>query len=95
MNTDHLSALELRLSNERERMIHDPTNKLRHIWIAQIEREIKNERELLKLDTADMPNLSDEELLSALERPEPSCLQMGAECPVCFPKNYDHDKAAN
>jgi len=66
MDTSHLSALELRLSNERERMLYDPQNKLRHVWIAQIEREIKQERELLKLGTQDMPDLSDDELLAAL-----------------------------
>jgi hypothetical protein len=66
MDTSHLSALELRLSNERERMLHDPQNRLRPVWIAQIEREIKQERELLKLGTQDMPDLSDDELLAAL-----------------------------
>jgi len=47
-------------------MLYDPQNKLRHVWIAQIEREIKQERELLKLGTQDMPDLSDDELLAAL-----------------------------
>ena len=66
MDTSHLTALELRLSNERERMLHDQQNRLRPVWIAQIEREIKQERELLKLDVGDLPALSDDELLAAL-----------------------------
>ena len=46
----HLNALELRLSNEQSYLIEAKTKKeqsLRRAWIAQIEKEIKSEKEFL------------------------------------------------
>lgn len=66
----HLSALELRLSHEREHMRHEQTEsgrKLRQTWIAQIEKEIAAERSFLGLpDENQMPQMSDAELLANL-----------------------------
>ena len=43
---DHLSALQLRLSNERIRLSNaktDAERELRKVWVAQMEREIQDE----------------------------------------------------
>ena len=66
-NMSHLSALELRLSNERVRLANAKTAKereLRRVWIAQIEKEIDREIEFIgKVAESDM---TDDELLAAL-----------------------------
>lgn len=63
----HLSALELRLSNERVRLANAKTAKereLRLVWIAQIEKEIDREIEFIgRVAESDM---TDDELLAAL-----------------------------
>lgn len=47
---DHLSALQLRLSNERIRL-NQATNKdeiaLRSVWVKQMEKEVQGEIEFL------------------------------------------------
>lgn len=61
----HLNALELRLSNERNRLAQAKTNKereLRKVWIAQIEKEIASERNFVGKET----EMSDDELLAEL-----------------------------
>lgn len=63
---EHLDALELRLSNERIRWSEAKTAKEkahRQVWIEQIEKEIKSEKEFLGLIEED---ISDEDLLAAL-----------------------------
>ena len=65
----HLNALELRLSNERNYLSNAKTEKeksLRTVWIAQIEKEIKSEKEFLGLTQEDDVNLTDDELLAEL-----------------------------
>ena len=65
----HLDALELRLSNERNYLIEAKTKKeqsLRRVWIAQIEKEIKSEKEFLGSPQEDDVNLTDDELLAEL-----------------------------
>lgn len=61
----HLSALELRLSNERGYLAKAKTEgerELRLVWIAQIEKEIAGERAfVVKQD-----DMSDDELLAEL-----------------------------
>ena len=63
----HLSALELRLSNERARLANAKTTQereLRRVWIAQIEKEIDREIEFIgKVAESDM---TDDALLAAL-----------------------------
>ena len=63
---DHLSMLQLRLSNERMRL-NQATNKgeieLRTVWIKQMEEEIKGE--LMFLDKYN--TMSDDELLRELQ----------------------------
>lgn len=62
----HLSALELRLSNERQRLTLATTpaeRELRSVWITQIEKEIEREQGFIAL-----PQLSDDELLAELEK---------------------------
>lgn len=70
-DTTHLHALELRLSHERERLRcarSGPERDLRAVWVAQIEREIADERRFLGI--ADTPNpgetMNDADLLAAL-----------------------------
>ena len=66
MNTTHLHALETRLSHERARCAGD-NSELRAVWIKQIEREIARERAHLGLTVEPAVNMSDDELLAALE----------------------------
>ncbi len=63
MNLAHLTALETRLSHERARFAVDGS-PLRQVWIAQIEKEIADEKRFLGLD--ELPEMSDDELLDAL-----------------------------
>jgi hypothetical protein len=62
---DHLSALQLRLSNERIRL-SQTTNKaeieLRTVWVKQLEKEVDGEYKFLNKDNA----MSDDELLKEL-----------------------------
>jgi hypothetical protein len=62
---DHLSALQLRLSNERIRL-SQATNKgeieLRTVWVKQLEKEIQGEVKFL----AQHNTMSDDELLKEL-----------------------------
>lgn len=62
--SDHLAALELRLSHERVRLQQAKTpaeRELRQVWVAQIEKEIAGEREFIS-----EPDMTDDELLAAL-----------------------------
>ena len=62
---DHLSALQLRLSNERIRL-SQATNKgeieLRTVWVKQLEKEVEGEYKFLNKDNV----MSDDELLKEL-----------------------------
>lgn len=62
---DHLSALQLRLSNERIRL-NQATNKgeieLRSVWVKQLEKEVQGEFEFLNQHNV----MSDDELLKEL-----------------------------
>lgn len=65
----HLNALSLRLSHERGYLAAAKSEKeraLRAVWIAQIEREIANEKRFLGIDDAPQSDMSDDELLAAL-----------------------------
>lgn len=69
MNMSHLHTLELRLSNERQRL-HDagmPDEKvIRAVWVEQIKKEIEAEKKFLGI-LDDIPNnLTDEQLLDLL-----------------------------
>lgn len=70
MDMSHLAALETRLSHERARLARETNatrRELRKVWIAQIEREISEERSFLGLpETEQLPEMTDEELLAAL-----------------------------
>ena len=65
----HLDALNLRLSHERGYLSEaktKPERELRKVWIAQIEKEIENEKKFLGI-TNDQPiPLSDDDLLGEL-----------------------------
>lgn len=64
----HLSALRVRLSNERGYLAKAKTDgerELRTVWIAQIEREIEGEKAFLGLDGCDT-DMTDDELLAEL-----------------------------
>lgn len=62
---DHLSALQLRLSNERIRL-SQATNKdeiaLRSVWVKQMEKEVQGEVEFLN----QRDDLTADELLKEL-----------------------------
>jgi len=66
--TTHLDALRLRLSNERVRLANAKTageREMRSVWAAGIEKEIQCEMAGKFSDT--LPNMTDDELLAALE----------------------------
>jgi hypothetical protein len=72
MDTDHLDALNLRLSNERMRLADAKTpyeRQLRAAWVASAEREIAGELAFLgQTEQARIAEIetSDEELLREL-----------------------------
>ena len=66
--SDHLSALQLRLSNERARLAaatRPGEIELRKVWVAQIEKEIAQER-IYATPEARNIEMSDDELLEQL-----------------------------
>jgi len=69
MDVSHLNALELRLSHERGYMAQAKTEKeqaLRKVWIAQIEKEIADEKKFLGLVDNEPCEISADDLLAAL-----------------------------
>lgn len=69
MDMTHLNALEVRLSNERGYLAQARTAKeqrLRTVWIAQIEKEIKGEKRFLGIVDHAEPEVSDDDLLAML-----------------------------
>jgi hypothetical protein len=65
---EHLSALQLQLSNERVRLANATTageRELRAVWVAQLEREIAGEHAFLGERIGD--DMTDDELLAALQ----------------------------
>jgi hypothetical protein len=72
MDTSHLNAIRLRLSNERNRLANSSTDaerSLRSIWVAGIERELQGELTFLGLPAELAPAeeaISDEALLAEL-----------------------------
>ena len=70
IDRSHLDALELRLSHERSYLAAEKTEKqraMRRVWIAQVEKEIAGERAFLGIADESAPEMSDEELLAALQ----------------------------
>jgi hypothetical protein len=68
MDTSHLNALQLRLSNERNYLAKAKTEgerALRKVWIAQIEKEIAGEEKFLAKQEPEV-EMTDDELLAAL-----------------------------
>lgn len=66
--TNHLDALELRLSHERVRLDNAKSIKertMRQVWVNGIEREIKHEIE--RLDSTPVESMTDDELFNALQ----------------------------
>jgi hypothetical protein len=69
MNTDHLVALQERLSRERVRLYAARTEKerqLRQVWVMQAKREIEQELRFLGMEAAPTVEMSNDELLAAL-----------------------------
>lgn len=67
MDTSHLEALMLRLSNERARLANASKAseiRMRQVWIAQIEDEIEGERKFLGYKAEEA--LSDDQLAAEL-----------------------------
>lgn len=78
---EHLDALRLRLSNERERVATARSAKeieLRKVWIRQIENEIAQEENRLHINAPDA-DMSDDQLLAELvgETPRTPLLPTG------------------
>lgn len=68
INTDHLNALEIRLSHEREYLSAAKTElekQMRNVWIAGITKEIEAEKKFLGIKDEEI-NMSDDELLKEL-----------------------------
>lgn len=68
--TEHLVALQTRLSNEKSRLNSARTKQerdLRAVWVHQIEREIDGEMRFLGLPIGADSDMTDDELLAALE----------------------------
>jgi hypothetical protein len=66
----HLHALEQGLSHERERLARATApaeRRLRQTWIDQREREIAAERQFLGLPADSGADMTDDELLAALQ----------------------------
>lgn len=67
----HLSALQVRLSHERDYLAGAKSaqeRELRTVWITQIEKEIANERSFLGLkDEPAPPEMTTDELLAELD----------------------------
>ena len=68
MDSSHLEALRLRLSNERARLAAATSPgeiELRRVWEAQIEKEIEQERAYVMPEARNI-EMSDDELLEQL-----------------------------
>jgi hypothetical protein len=73
IDTTHLDSLYMRLSHEKERFEKaksDSEKEIRRVWVAQLEKEIEQEKQFLGIEDIrpDKVNctLSDEDLLSEL-----------------------------
>lgn len=69
MDCSHLNALELGLSHERSRLANAQSQgerELREVWVRQLEKEVKAEREFLGL-TFEPTEMTADELLAALQ----------------------------
>ena len=70
MDFSHLDALNIRRSHERNYIAVAKTDReiaLRRVWLVQIEKEIADEEAFLGLTPgADLPEMTDDELLAAL-----------------------------
>jgi hypothetical protein len=67
--TNHLNALQLRLSNERSRLALAKTEQeraLRRVWIVQVKKEIAREKHGSYFDAIEADDMTDDELLAAL-----------------------------
>ncbi len=69
MTTSHLSALQVRLFNERTRLFVARTEgerEMRRVFVAQVEKEIAGEVARLGAEGDALPDMTDDELLAAL-----------------------------
>lgn len=69
MNTDHLTALNVRLSHERARLQSAKTEQQRTVFavrVAQCEREVAGELKFLGMSQNVMLEISDDDLLNEL-----------------------------
>jgi hypothetical protein len=69
INTNHLNALNLRLSHERSYLTKAKNVKekeIRKVWIAQIEKEIVEEKKLIGIVDVEIDVISDDDLLGEL-----------------------------
>lgn len=65
---EHLNALQVRLSHERGYLAAAKSKnerEIRKVWIAQIEKEIAHEMNLIG-GNVELPEMSDDELMAAL-----------------------------
>lgn len=70
IDTSHLDALNVRLSHERSYLAQAKTKKekeIRKVWIAQLEKEIANEKKFLDIDNVEeFEEMNDDDILNEL-----------------------------
>ena len=67
----HLNALQLRLSNERNRLATAKTlseKELRAVWVKQLEKEVAGEMAFLAQNQIETVDMADDDLLAALAK---------------------------
>jgi len=65
----HLNALQLNLSNERNRLAAAKTQsekELRAVWVKQLEKEVAGEMAFLAQNQIETVDMADDDLLAAL-----------------------------
>ncbi len=71
MLLDHLNALRVRLSNEKNRLANAKSFKekeLRTVWVKGIEKEIDDELVFLGMKDDSLPEMSADEILEELDK---------------------------
>ncbi len=71
MSLEHLEALRLRLSHERERLRKAKTGREKEFYavrVSQCEKEIEGELKFLGISDESLPEMTDDELLAELDK---------------------------
>lgn len=71
MSEDHLNSLRLALSHETARLVNAKSEQertLRAVWVKQLEKEIAGELSFLGINEDPLPEMSDDELMTELDK---------------------------